>query len=188
MDAGSTIVVSIPHTCDPIRLLTHRHQLPFRFLDLPAEVRLRIYEQLFGGTRAHIVWGWEAPMLAEAAQNTPCEISEMSSREYSHEHMFHFDHNNTSCHLESVILCTCRTVYNETLRQSSSLLVYAPDHFPTKCSSREAAFHYIAGSLTLPLSVICITLACRSPSIAGKGIDLVLTYTKSIIATLAPEV
>jgi hypothetical protein len=108
-EASSTIVASLRHICETLGILTPRLHRPFRFLDLPAEIRLLVYKELFGGSRAHIVWGYDQPIPAE---DVSCE-DRLSKQPIGA--LIHLDHDNSSCRFQSAILRACRTVYHEAL-------------------------------------------------------------------------
>ena len=108
MAAASIIVAPLRHDCETLGILTPRPCHPFRFLDLPAEIRLLVYKELFGGSRVHIVWGDD---------NIPSKVPTCEDRPSKHPRgaIFHYDHDNTSCRLQSAILRTCRTVHDKAL-------------------------------------------------------------------------
>ncbi|KAF2631660.1 hypothetical protein BU25DRAFT_488231 [Macroventuria anomochaeta] len=114
MDTGSTIVVTLRHICENLGMLIPRPPRSFRFLDLPAEIRLLIYQELFGGIRAHIVCNWEEHIIDKAAQNMMCDVYE-TPRNKVHGQMLHLGRNDASCCFHSAVLRTCRTVYDKTL-------------------------------------------------------------------------
>ncbi|KAF1931729.1 uncharacterized protein M421DRAFT_417491 [Didymella exigua CBS 183.55] len=112
MDATSMIVGKLRLICEYVGVLNPRHYRSFRFLDLPVEIRLLIYKELFGGARAHMVGNWEQNV---PTQSIGCEPDDPRRKERIQGQLFHLDHDNTSCRFHSTVLRSCKTVYDEAL-------------------------------------------------------------------------
>lgn len=111
MDATSVFLRKLRTVCEYAGILSPKPCRPFRFLDLPTEIRLLIYQELFGGSTAHRVLEWVQRVPPHAQACEPLRQEE----ERVHGLLFHFDHDNTSCRFQSALLRSCKTVYNEAL-------------------------------------------------------------------------
>lgn len=111
MGAISAFLCELRAVCEYAGILSPRPCRSFRFLDLPAEIRLLTYQELFGGSRAHRVLGWvqSAPTCAQASGRFRQE------EECVRSILLHFDRDNTSCRLQSALLRSCKTVHDEAL-------------------------------------------------------------------------
>lgn len=112
MDATSAIVRKLRNICEYVGMSKLRSHRPFRFLDFPVEIRLLIYQELFGGARAHMVSIWEQHVPTE---DLSCETNDCRSKKQVHGHLFHLHHDNTSCRFQSAVLRSCKTVYDKAL-------------------------------------------------------------------------
>jgi hypothetical protein len=113
MAAIPAIVGKLRTVCEYVGVLTPEPYCPFRFLDLPAEIRLLIFRELFGGSRTHRVLEWEQRIPSKEIEYEPNSFERARYR--VHGHVLHLDHANTSCRFQSAVLRSCKTVYNEAL-------------------------------------------------------------------------
>lgn len=112
MDANFATMGRLRSVWEYVGILKPRPCPPFRFLDLPTEIRLLIYEELFGGARAHMVHGWEQRSTDRIVS---CQPHDSGEKERVHGQLFHLDHDDTSCRFQSAVLRSCKTVYEEAL-------------------------------------------------------------------------
>lgn len=113
MNAIYAIVCKLRKSCEYVGVLAPNPYCPFRFLDLPAEIRLLIYQELFGGSRAHRVLEWEQRVPNKESEHEPQSFERKKHR--LHGHLLHLDHDNTSCRFQSAVLRSCKTVCAEAL-------------------------------------------------------------------------
>jgi hypothetical protein len=113
MDAISAIVGKLRTVCENFGIVAPRTLCPFRFLDLPAEIRLLIYQELFGGARAHMVSEWVKQIPTRQSEYEPESFERR--RERIHGHLLHLDHDDTSCRFQSAVLRSCKAVHDEAL-------------------------------------------------------------------------